>query len=231
MNYRDIIVFDFETGSANPNRCQPTQIAAIALHGRKLTLQPGGVFNSEIRPILDDDKAIELGLDPVEDEALEITHKTRKELAKAPQPKQVWKKFSEFVNKFNFKKTQWYAPIPAGYNINGFDLPIVQRMCEEHGPTNQKGKQSLCSAVYKIDIMDIVWFWMESNPDVKSISLDNMRKYMEFPQESKDNAHDALQDVKDTANMMIRFMKFHRSLSSKTKFDKAFADGDFHIDF
>ena len=56
MNYRDIIVFDFETGSANPHTTQPTQIAAIAIHARKLQLQPGGTFNSEIRPIIDDDE-------------------------------------------------------------------------------------------------------------------------------------------------------------------------------
>ena len=49
MNYRDIIVFDFETGSRNPLKTQPTQIAAVAIHGRKLTVQPGGYFNSEIR--------------------------------------------------------------------------------------------------------------------------------------------------------------------------------------
>ena len=41
MNYRDIIVFDFETGSANPHTTQPTEIAAIAIHARKLQLQPG----------------------------------------------------------------------------------------------------------------------------------------------------------------------------------------------
>ena len=45
MNYRDIIVFDFETGGRNPYKCQPTQIAAVAIHARKLTLQPGGIFN------------------------------------------------------------------------------------------------------------------------------------------------------------------------------------------
>ena len=28
MNFRDIIVFDFETGSRNPLTTQPTQIAA-----------------------------------------------------------------------------------------------------------------------------------------------------------------------------------------------------------
>ena len=60
MNYRDIIVFDFETGSRNPYKTQPTQIAAVAIHGRKLTVQPGGYFNSEMRPILDDDKAIDV---------------------------------------------------------------------------------------------------------------------------------------------------------------------------
>ena len=103
MNYRDIIVFDFETGSRNPHKTQPTQIAAIALHGRKLTLQPGGMFNSEIRPILDDKKAIEAGFDPIEDEALEITGKNRKDLAKAPLPKTVWNKFEDFCNKFNFR--------------------------------------------------------------------------------------------------------------------------------
>ena len=43
MNYRDIIVFDFETGSRNPSKTQPTQIAAMAIHGRKLTVQPGNI--------------------------------------------------------------------------------------------------------------------------------------------------------------------------------------------
>ena len=80
MNYRDIIVFDFETGGRNPHKCQPTQIAAVAVHARKLTLQPGGTFNSEMRPILDDEKAIAAGFDPLEDEALEITRKTRAKL-------------------------------------------------------------------------------------------------------------------------------------------------------
>ena len=70
--YRDIIVFDFETGGRNPLKCQPTLIAAIALDGRNFKLK--GTFNSEMRPILDDDKAIKAGVDPVEDEALKITN-------------------------------------------------------------------------------------------------------------------------------------------------------------
>ena len=34
-NFRDIIVFDFETGGANPHTCQPTQIAAVAIPSGK----------------------------------------------------------------------------------------------------------------------------------------------------------------------------------------------------
>ena len=103
-NFRDIIVFDFETGGANPYTCQPTQIAAVAIHARKLELQPGGVFNSEMRPIIDDEKAIEAGVAPLEDKALEITRKTRSELAKAPMPKTGLEKFSKFCEQYNWKK-------------------------------------------------------------------------------------------------------------------------------
>ena len=90
MANRDFIVFDFETGSRNPLTTQPTQIAAIALDGRNLAMK--GSFNSEIKPILDDDKAIAAGLDPIEDGALKVTNKTREALSKAPALKSVWKK-------------------------------------------------------------------------------------------------------------------------------------------
>ena len=217
MNYKDIIVFDFETGSRNPHKTQPVQIAAVAIHGRKLTIQPGGYF----------EKAIEMGVDPIEDEALAVNGKTREELAKAPSAKTVWKKFANFVNKYNWKKTPYFAPIPAGYNIIGFDLPIVQRLCEQHGPVDKKtGKQTLFNKIHKIDMLDTVWMWMENNPDIKSLSMDSMRDLLGM---SKENAHDAMQDVKDTANLMIAFMKLHRRIAPKVKFEKAFADGNIHL--
>ena len=67
---RDIIVFDFETGGRNPMRCQPTQIAAIALDGRNLGW---GEFNSMMRPIIDDEEALAAGVDPLEEGALKVT--------------------------------------------------------------------------------------------------------------------------------------------------------------
>jgi len=225
MSNRDIIVFDFETCSRNPYKTQPTQLAAIALDGRNFKLK--GEFNSEIKPILDDNKAIELGLDPVEDEALNITRKTRDKLADAPQLKTVWNKFTNFVNQYNWNNTTFFAPIPAGFNILGFDMIIINRLCKEYGPYDEKSqRQKLFHQIYKIDVMDNVFMWTEGDPSVKSISMDSLRERMGI---SKDNAHDALQDVKDTANIMIKFMKTHRAVYRNLKIEKAFADGNYYI--
>tara|TARA_R110002020_G_scaffold103752_23_gene243250 strand:- start:28346 stop:29023 length:678 start_codon:yes stop_codon:yes gene_type:complete len=225
MANRDIIVFDFETGSRNPHKTQPTQIAALALDGR--SLRPKGTFNSEIRPILNDEKAIAAGFDPVEDEALKVTGKTRAELARAPHLKTVWKKFISFVDKYNWKGTQWFAPIPAGFNIVGFDMIIINRLCKEFGPYDEKSeRQKLFNLIFKIDVMDNVFMWTEADPEVKSISMDSLRDRMGL---SKENAHDALQDVKDTANIMIKFMKTHRAVYRNMKIEQAFADGDLYV--
>ena len=225
MAIRDYIVFDFETGSRNPRKTQPTQIAALALDGRNFKLK--GTFNSEIRPGMDDEKAIEMGFDPLEDEALRITGKNREDLAKAPLPKTVWKKFCDFVNQYNWKGTQFFAPIPAGFNIIGFDMIIVDRLCKAYGPYDkERQQQKLFNKIYKVDMMDNMFMWTEGDPSIKSISMDSLRDRMGL---SKENAHDALQDVKDTANIMIKFMKTHRAVYRNLTIDKAFADGELYV--
>ena len=224
MATRDFIVFDFETGSRNPHKTQPTQLAALALDGR--SLKPKGTFNSEMRP-MSDKKAIEAGLDPLEDEALRITGKNREDLKKAPTPRSVWKKFVQFVDQYNWKGTQWFAPIPVGFNILGFDMIIINRLCKAYGPWNEdRSQQKLFHAIHKIDVMDNIFMWTEADPAVKSISMDSLRDRMGL---SKENAHDALQDVRDTANIMIKFLKTHRAVYQNLTIDKAFANGDLYV--
>jgi DNA polymerase III epsilon subunit-like protein len=229
MNNCTYLIFDLETGSANPHKCQPTQIAAIALHSRKLTVEPNGIFNSEICPVLDDEKAIAMGLDPLQDKALEITRKTREGLAQAPPLKVVWPQFVNFVNSFNYKKSSYTAPVPCGYNINNFDMPIVNRLCKDFKNVDKEGRQNLFNNIFKIDLMDMVFGWTENNPDIKSISLTNMCQFLGLPTDTVDNAHDALQDVKNTANILIRFLEFQRNIASKTKFEKSFAGQELRI--
>lgn len=225
MANRDIIVLDFESGGRNPHTCQPTQLAAIALDGRNFKVKD--TFNSEIRAEVDDEKAVAQGLAPLEQEALNITGKTREGIAKAPELKSVWKKFEQFVNKYNWKKTPYFAPIPAGFNIIGYDMIIIDRLCKEFGPWDKKREQQqLFNCFKKIDVMDNVFMWTESDPNIKSISMDSLRDLMGIP---KDNAHDALQDVKDTANIMIEFMETHRKVYKRLNLEKTFANGKFHV--
>jgi DNA polymerase III epsilon subunit-like protein len=225
MANRDYICFDFETGSRNPHKTQPTQLAAIALDGR--TLQMKGQFNSEIKPIFDDEKAIAAGFDPIQDEALKITKKTREQLELAPSLKSVWNKFTKFVDQYNWKGEPFFNPIPVGFNIIGFDMHIINRLCRDFGPWDkEREQQKLFSRVYKIDIMDSVFAWTESDPSVRSISMDSLRERMGL---SFDNAHDALQDVKDEANIFIKLMKTHRAVYQNMNFDKAFADGNLYV--
>jgi DNA polymerase III epsilon subunit-like protein len=223
---KDIIVFDFETGGRDPHTCQPTQIAAIAIDGR--SLKPKGTFNSEIWAETDDEKAIKKGLGPIEDGALKVTGKTREGISKAPRPKTVWKKFCNFVDKYNWKGTNFFAPIAAGYNILGYDMIIVDRLCKEYGPwDDQRQKQKLFHQINKIDMMDNYYMWTEGDPSIKTRSMDAIRERMWA--DYNGSAHDALQDVKDTANLMIKFMKTHRAVYRNLKLEKAFADGNTYI--
>lgn len=225
MANRDYIIFDFETGSRNPHKTQPTQIAALAIDGRNLAVK--GQFNSEIKPIFEDELAIAAGFDPIEDEALKITGKTREGLANAPSLKSVWSKFTKFVDQYNWKGDSFYAPIPVGFNIIGFDLIIINRLCREFGPWDKdKEHQKLFSKVYKVDIMDNVFLWTEGDPSVRSISMDSLRQRMGL---SKENAHDALQDVKDEANIFIKLLKTHRSVYQNITFENAFANGGLYV--
>jgi len=222
---RDIIVFDFETGGRNPHKCQPTQIGAMALDGRDFKVK--GTFNSMMRPIIDDEKAIKAGFDPIEEGALKVTGQTREKLAKAPLPKGVWKKFCNFVNKYNWKGTPFFAPIACGYNIRGYDMHIVNRLCEQYGPYDSaRSEQKIFNKIYQYDVLQDMKLWTEGDKSINSLSLDSLRKLFSMDDE---NAHDALQDVIDTANIFIMLQKARRKVYQNMKFEKAFANGKTYL--
>ena len=109
-------------------------------------------------------------------------------------------------------------------------MPIVERMCQQYGPIDEKkGCQKIFNPIFTIDVMQHIYCWFENNQDVKGYSMDYMRDYFGMSENSKENAHDALQDVKDTANLMIKFLKLQRGLLKKVKFEKAFAKGEVYV--
>jgi exonuclease I len=112
----------------------------------------------------------------------------------------------------------------VGYNSDGFDYHIVHRLCcsapYNYGPVDDKSlRNKLFHPIHYVDVMKYVWAWTENNVDITSISLDTVREWMGI---SKVGAHEALKDVRDTAEIFIKFMKLHRNYAGKVKFANAF---------
>lgn len=221
MNSNNICVFDFETGSTDPRKTQPLQLAAIMIDGRKLEIIPNSIFASYIKPI-EESKCEEYGLDSVEEGALKVNKITLEQLSVAPPIDVVWPEFINYVNQYNTKKNKWTAPCRAGFNIDRFDNVIIERICGGNkqfnieckkepyklGPWDDKRNEStLFDPRWIIDLRDIVAYWMENNPDIENINFDALRDFFGI---SKLGAHNAVGDVVITALLLIRFLKLSR---------------------
>jgi DNA polymerase III epsilon subunit-like protein len=95
-------------------------------------------------------------------------------------------------------------------------------MCKLYGPLDNKSKEPiLFHGRDKIDLLCLCFTWFENNKDVANYKLDTLRDYFGIP---KDGAHNAIKDVKDTAMILARFMKFHRNIAAKTTFRGVFGN-------
>jgi len=246
MNLQDIIFYDFETSSVNPHRCQPTQLAAVVIHGRKLEIQSDSIFTSYIKPVFDEEECNRLGLDPVTDEVLEKTHIDINDLKKAPSIKTVWNEFTQYVNKYNYKKSKWGAPIKAGMNSDRYDNIIIDRICGGHfkkakneldrlqsggiietesiklaepygfGPWDDDRQEE--SLFYPRDSIDLLRIiWMWTENMVEIKSL-SMDSVREWLGITTEGSHNAEKDVVDGAKVLIKFLKLHRNYAPKVKF-------------
>lgn len=227
MLTKKICVFDFETDGSNPLVCSPVQLAAIIIDPIKLEIIPDSEFNAFFKPELMENNANY----KYDTDIIEFHSKVKgcsqehiyEEWNKYPSQEVSWKAFVSYLEKYNCfgskKKSIFTAPIAAGYNINRFDLKIIQRLSEKY--KNVDPKENTPTLFYPrdvLDIMNLIFYWFE-NVNIKNYSLDTIRDYMGI---SKDGAHDALKDVKDCAKILLRFMRLHRNLSSKIMFKDAF---------
>ena len=226
INYNKICVFDFETDGTNPELCSPVQLASVMIDPIKLEVIPNSEFNINFKPeTIEKDPDYEYTTDVVDFHAkvagcskADIMDRWRQ----YPNQSQSWKMFVDYLSKYHSRssrKSQFSAPIAAGYNIYRFDLPIINRLSQKYGNTNKEGKTDLFYPRDVIDILNLVFYWFEQNSDLKSYTLDSLRDYLGI---SKEGAHDAVKDIRDSAEIMIRFMKLHRKLSANIKFKDSF---------
>ena len=227
MLTKKICVFDFETDGSDPDVCSPVQLAAVIIDPIKLEIVDGSEFNVTCKPeVIEQNPEYRYETDIIDfharvkgcsNDEIYAQWKTynSQELA--------WNSFISYLEKYHCgnrkKKSVFSAPIAAGYNINRFDMKIINRLSKKYKTIDTKeGISNLFYPRDVLDIMNLVFYWFESF-DLKSYSLDNIRDYLGI---SKEGAHDALKDVKDCAEILIRFMRLHRKLVSKIKFQDSF---------
>ena len=233
MRNNTIIFFDFEATSANPNKAQPAQLAAVAINPYKLEIPHDGVFNSFIKPEFDEKICEQLDLDPPTDRFYEITKIKPRQLERAADLGTVWGEFQDFVGKFNPKKDRWSSPIRSGYNIIGYDNIIIDRICGGHkikdsveeklwgyGPWDKTRQTcSLFHPIFQIDTMQLMWYWFEGDEEIRSVSMDSIRSITGM---DTDHAHNALYDVVQGAYLVIKLMRHARRVYHQTKFHDSF---------
>lgn len=230
INYNKICVFDFETDGSDPKVCSPVQIAAVIIDPIKLEIVPNSEFNTFFKPeTIEKDENYIYDTDIIDFHA-KVRGCSKEEIYSQwktyPLQEQSWKLFVNYLDLHHTrsnKKSQFSAPIAAGYNINRFDLPIVDRLSQKYGNLNKEGKTDIFFPRDVVDIMNLVFYWFEHNNDLKNYTLDTIREYFGI---SKHGAHDALKDVKDCAQLLIRFMRLHRNLGQKIKFKDSFNTTD-----
>ena len=214
---KNIIEFDFETDGLKD--CQPVQIGAVVIEPMNLELIKGSEFCSMMKPIdinredyydnhVDCIKwhAKNYGISP--EEIFNNWHN-------APDQKTVWQQFAEFVKKYKTSTSHWSCPIPAGKNIRRFDLPIVNKL-------NDKYKiKTMFHPHHSVDLEDFTYYWLEFlNDGPISYSMDNLRIF--FGLDTNEIAHDALGDARETAIIIQRFLRLHKSQANKIPFKNAF---------
>ena len=226
-NFQKICVFDLETDGANPEICSPVQIAAIMVDPIKLEIIPNSELNINLKPeAIQDNPEYCYADSDVLDFHAKVRGSSKEEILKswhAYQKQEIgWKMFVSYLDMYHTrssKKSCFSAPIASGFNINRFDLKIIDRLSVKYKNLNKEGRSSLFYPRDVIDVMNVLFYWFEGNNELKNYTLDNFRDYLGI---DKEGAHDALTDVKDTAQIMIRFLRLHRNLGKKVKFKGSF---------
>lgn len=230
LSTNKICVFDFETDGKDPRSCSPVQLAALMVDPVKLEIVPNSEFNISIKPEKLENDPNYTYKNSEDGDILAWHSKVRacseKEILdswnKATSQKQAWNMFTDYLqlhHSRSSKKSKFSAPIASGYNIIRFDLKIIERLSAKYGSLNKEGEVDIFAPRDTIDIMFLVYPWFANIEELKSISLDNVRKYLGIP---LDGGHDALKDVTDCANILVRFLKLHKSLAEKIAFKDAF---------
>jgi DNA polymerase III epsilon subunit-like protein len=226
MNLHNIAVIDFETDGKDPYTCEPTELACVMIHPKKLEIIPDSEFFVQMRPsdidmpdyIKEHESTIKFHVKASGKSQEEILESWRN----ATQQKTAWETFVNYLGRYHTtqeRKCVFTAPICAGYNIMRYDLVIIDRLAQKYGNIDKRVGTSLFFPRDKIDVMFYAFAWFEGMSEPASYSMDILRPFFGIDSEG---SHSAMKDVKDTADILIRFLRLHRRTAEKVKFKDAF---------
>lgn len=200
---RDIIVLDFETYGLDCEVDEAIEVAGKAYNG--ITFEPypveaGGEFCSMMRPLHPENLEKESAK-----KALSVNRKTPEEILAAPDQKTVWLKFVDWVKQYNPNGLAHTAPIVAGKNVE-FDLGFVRVLNRLH---LGKKKAVLFARNPVLELEDDLYRWFRSEPDLNSYKMDDVREFFGL---SKEGAHSALVDARQTGELLMKFQKLYDNL-------------------
>lgn len=176
---------------------------------KRLEIVPNSEFNITIRPDEIDD--------PGYHKAHEQTIKFHSEIMKIPEVSVIdlWKNgipektafthYDDYIKKYCGAT----SPVVGGQNVRGYDLPIYSRCCSKYNLPYRFYRRE------ELDLLDFFshWFMFAKTPP-KNYKLDTIRKKFGM---SLEGAHDALVDVKDTAKILLNFLRLHQRIIPKIK--------------
>jgi DNA polymerase III epsilon subunit-like protein len=187
-----LIYFDLETGGVEPQH-PVIQVAAIAVDGTGAEV---AAFNARVA--FDESAA-----DP---EALRLNHYSKDAWTGAKSPARVAEDFASWLRPFSSvslvsKRTgrPYSVARLAGYNAVAFDFPRLKAMFGE--------RFMPCEYLVR-DVLQRVLFYFDDNPTVKRPENFKLSTVCEYFGIAVDGAHDALVDVRLTAQL-------HRALVAR----------------
>jgi hypothetical protein len=221
-NERWIICFDLETDGPDPSVCNVVELAAVPIDPISLVIKEDDIFQIDIQPPnINKDEYYTDGVNKTISWYSETRGVSKDNVIdrwkSGKSEKIALNLFSKYCSKYHIDKKfgQWFTgPISAGYNIDGFDVPILQRLYERN-----KNKCPL-GDIQSFDLYKLIPWWFESLSDPPNYKMDTLREFFGMPARSQ--AHEAASDILDEAEMIVRFLKFHRNIAKKTQFRGAF---------
>lgn len=212
----NVIVYDLETGGADPFSTEPIEIGAIVVDINTMTPKENGVFGPTlIRPT---------DFSLLKDEALAKNGIKREDLQAAPEQHVVFDQFTRFCRMFQKSDSKWDALISAGKNIKSFDNIIMTLLCKKYGYVDKDGSQKLFHPIHSFDLEDINRLWFHNTSEgPNGYSMEAICSYLGVV---NNNAHRAMSDVETTLLILKRFLEFQRKLNIRyvSKFENAFGN-------